>query len=101
MSKQKLEDLRNPADEWIDGAVQVSDWSRVPWETRVVTGFVGKVRVVAAEAATGFKIEGGGHANWVALVRGPSGTIHVIPGCRVVSITYDTPVNNGEFSEVP
>jgi hypothetical protein len=97
----KLKDLRDPASEWITGAVTTNDWHRNPFTSRLTAGFVGEVRVIAADQATGFKIEGGGHANWLALVRGPSGVVHVIPGCKVASITYDCEVVSDEYVRVP
>jgi hypothetical protein len=97
----KLKELRDPASEWIPGAVEFADWRKVPWASKNVSGVYGEVRVVAAQEAVGFQIEGGGHANWLALVRGPEGVILVVPGCKIATIAYGGDVYNDEFVAVP
>lgn len=86
---------------WKTGAVTFVDWQRVPWAARVVGGVTGQVAVVASEDALGFTMRGGDHANWIALVTGPSGTVHVIPGCKVLSITLSDEIKSDEYEAVP
>ena len=99
MSNIEVE-LPNPA-EWRPGAVSFTEWNRVPWLQRLAMGVVGDVIVVSSNQALGFEMSGGGHANWLAVVRGPTGALHVIPGCKIQSITYGSPPANEEFVAVP
>lgn len=73
----------------------------MPWAQRLAMGVVGEVIVVSSSEALGFEMSGGGHANWLAVVRGPSGALHVIPGCKIQSITYGSTSGNDEFLPVP
>lgn len=97
----RIEGLRDPSSEWIPGAVEFTHWRKVPWTDRAAIGATGLVRIVSSEAAVGFTIQGGDHANWLALVRGPGGTVLAVPGCKVASISFDATCENADFVEVP
>lgn len=86
---------------WQPGVVTLTDFMRVPWSEAIVIGITGDVLVAATDRLLGFSTDGGGHANWLALVRGPSGTIHAVPGCRVQTITFDADVKSREYVAVP
>lgn len=99
MTDSRVQALLNSA-EWAEGAVLFTNWEYVPWENSVVTGIVGDVAVVQTQDALGFDVQGGGHANWVAAVRG-SNTVHVVPGCRVAAVTYGTDLGSRHYVRVP
>lgn len=89
------------AAEWRPGSVGFTEWNRVPWSDRMAMGVVGDVIVISSNDALGFEMSGGGHANWLAIVRGPSGAMHVVPGCKITGITYGAEHSNGDMLTVP
>lgn len=91
--------LRNPA-EWQPGVVGVTDWLAVPWTERQVKGVAGLVVVVHSDAALGFEMRGGNHANWLALVKGER-SVFAVPGCQIKYIAYDVGTGNSDVVEVP
>lgn len=100
MSK-RLADLRDPNQEWIPGAVEYHRWHRLPWTEKAVMGVMGEVRVVSSEQAVGFTISGDNQANWIALVKGPSGVVVAIPGCQVAGIAFDAAHGTNDYEKVP
>lgn len=97
----RLGDLATPAEEWAAGSVEFTDWHRLPWTDAQAKGVYGEVRVVESDKVVGFAIRGGAHANWIAVVRGPSGVVFVVPGCQVATITYGSNVVCRDFWAVP
>lgn len=97
----RIKGLLDPTEEWIPGAVEMTAWHRLPWTEAQAAGLYGLVRVVNSEDAVGFQIRGGDHANWMVLVRGPSDTIFVLPGCKVAAITYGSSADCRDFVAVP
>lgn len=96
----KLLDELDEGDQWRAGAISLNDWSRVPWSDGLIGGITGKIAVVQAARVTGFEIEGGGHANWVVLVRGDQ-SVYVVPGCKVAGIHMGHFAASREFVGVP
>lgn len=96
----RLEELKEPAEAWAVGAVEMTAWHRVPWGDAQAAGVYGEVRVINSEDAVGFTIRGGDHANWMVLVRGVS-VIYIVPGCRVAAITYGATGGCRDFLAVP
>lgn len=87
-------------NEWRQGVVILGDWKNVPWQQDAVYGFAGEVMLCESKDAAGFSTTGGGHAGWIAIVRGKK-TTHVVAGCKIATITYDTEVNNTSIATVP
>lgn len=86
--------------DWRQGAVEFTEWHRVPWDARTFMGVRGMVAVMSSQEALGFEMQGGGHANWLVVVRGEAAH-QVIPGCKVASIVYGNEPENPDFAEVP
>ena len=88
--------------ESFQGAVTTIEWIRVPWSERQLMGFIGTVTVYSSDVALGFAMTGGGHANWLVVVQGPTQAV-VIPGCqvRLVSTCDEATFVNPEFLAVP
>lgn len=64
-------------------------------------GITGEVFVTSSQEALGFETSGGGHANWLAVVRGPSGALYVVPGCKIQAVAYGAENVNADFVAVP
>lgn len=88
------------AADWRQGAVEFAEWHRIPWDARTFMGVRGMVAVMSTQEALGFDMSGGGHANWLVVVRGEAAHL-VIPGCKVGSITYGNEPDNPDFGDVP
>lgn len=99
MTDPRIQALLTEAD-FHPGAVTFTNWERLPWDSGVAMGIGGDVAVVSSTQALGFEISGGGHANWVAVVRGMT-TVHVVPGCRVGAVSYGTKLNSRDYVWVP
>lgn len=84
----------------VDGSVMFVDWMRLPWVNRLVFGVHGSIRMLSSEKAFGFETQGGGHANWVLIVNGPTKRL-IVPGCKVQAVTLGASSGNDEYVVVP
>lgn len=86
-----------------EGSLQLMEWAKLPWSERQVIGLYGLITVRSTEDALGFSMGGGGHANWLALVRGEMHT-YIVPGCQVRHLVAGLPpeeMRNADYTKVP
>lgn len=81
------------------GVVVLKDWIGDPASGRQIRGFAGRVNVVSAEQALGFRTSTS-ESNWIAVVEGetyPEPERATVPGCQVRTIIRTRTVASGDY----